>query len=273
MCSAIFLRITLICSTRSPSTVFGAGGGCVPAPAAGAGWELAGFADIAGAWAGAPDSIKLRMSFFVTRPLIPVPSSDLMSMPCSSAILRTSGLDFVRRNSSAPVALPSSRCVGAGGISSLFFTSGFTSVLCAEGGAVGAPCSVVVIRGFGRSTAAGASAFGDSGRGELSAFAGADSFARALASGFAAGFAPSPSSTATTVFTSTVSPSLNLISVRVPAAGEGISASTLSVEISNNGSSRSTWSPTFFIHLVIVPSAMDSPICGITTSVAMMTPI
>jgi hypothetical protein len=70
-----------------------------------------------------------------------------------------------------------------------------------------------------------------------------------------------------TVFTSTVSPSLNLISVRVPAAGDGISASTLSVEISNSGSSRSTRSPTFFSHFVIVPSAMDSPICGITTSV------
>jgi hypothetical protein len=27
-------------------------------------------------------------------------------------------------------------------------------------------------------------------------------------------------------------------------------------------------SPTFFIHLVIVPSAMDSPICGMITSVA-----
>ena len=58
-----------------------------------------------------------------------------------------------------------------------------------------------------------------------------------------------------------------------PAAGEGISASTLSVEISNKGSSRSTWSPTFFNHLVMVPSAMDSPICGITTSVAMITSI
>ena len=65
----------------------GPGGRCVAAGAAGL--------------AGDPDSIKLRMSFFVTRPLIPVPSSCLTSMPCSSAILRTSGLDFVRRNSSA----------------------------------------------------------------------------------------------------------------------------------------------------------------------------
>src|SRR5204863_3732344 len=31
-------------------------------------------------------------------------------------------------------------------------------------------------------------------------------------------------------------------------------------------------SPTCFIHLVIVPSAIDSPICGITTSVAIVPP-
>ena len=60
-----------------------------------------------------------------------------------------------------------------------------------------------------------------------------------------------------------------MISVSTPAAGDGISASTLSVEISNNGSSRSTVSPTFFIQRTIVPSAMDSPIWGIVTSVAM----
>jgi hypothetical protein len=63
----------------------------------------------------------------------------------------------------------------------------------------------------------------------------------------------------------TVSPSLTLISLTTPAMGEGISASILSVEISNNGSSRSTASPTFFSHRTIVPSATDSPICGMTT--------
>jgi hypothetical protein len=55
--------------------------------------------------------------------------------------------------------------------------------------------------------------------------------------------------------------------VSTPATGDGISASTLSVEISNSGSSFSTASPAFFNHLVMVPSKMDSPICGITTSV------
>jgi hypothetical protein len=67
--------------------------------------------------------------------------------------------------------------------------------------------------------------------------------------------------------TGTVSPSFTLISVRTPAPGDGISASTLSVEISNSGSSRSTVSPTFLIQRTMVPSAIDSPIWGITTLV------
>ena len=70
----------------------------------------------------------------------------------------------------------------------------------------------------------------------------------------------SPPMTATTLLTGTVSPSLALMSVRTPAAGDGISASTLSVEISKRGSSRSTGSPIFLIQRTIVPSAIDSPI-------------
>jgi hypothetical protein len=50
----------------------------------------------------------------------------------------------------------------------------------------------------------------------------------------------------------------------------GISASTLSVEISKIGSSRLTASPTFFIHRDSVPSAMDSPIWGMITSTLAM---
>src|SRR5881275_665720 len=46
------------------------------------------------------------MSFLVTRPDAPVPSSCEMSMPCSRAMLRTKGLDFVRRNSSTVCAPP-----------------------------------------------------------------------------------------------------------------------------------------------------------------------
>src|SRR4029453_7683283 len=71
----------------------------------------------------------------------------------------------------------------------------------------------------------------------------------------------------TTLLTATVSPSLTLMSVRTPAAGDGISASTLSVEISKSGSSPATLSPTFLIQRTIVPSAIDSPIWGMTTLV------
>jgi hypothetical protein len=76
----------------------------------------------------------------------------------------------------------------------------------------------------------------------------------------------SAATTPTTVLTGTVVPGGTRISLRMPAAGEGISASTLSVEISNSGSSRSTRSPTFFSHFVTVPSAIDSPIWGMMTS-------
>src|SRR5262245_9466693 len=64
----------------------------------------------------------------------------------------------------------------------------------------------------------------------------------------------------------TVLPSVTRISASTPAAGDGISASTLSVDISNSGSSRLTESPTFLSHLVMVPSAMLSPIWGMITS-------
>jgi hypothetical protein len=83
---------------------------------------------------------------------------------------------------------------------------------------------------------------------------------------------PASPRTPTTVLIGTVCPSATRISVRVPATGAGISASTLSVEISKMGSSRLTLSPTFFSHLVIVPSAIDSPIWGMMISVAIPPP-
>ena len=61
------------------------------------------------------------MSFFVTRPLMPVPCSAVMSTPCSAAIFRTTGDDFVRRRSStvvgpvAGVACVAAVAVGAAG--------------------------------------------------------------------------------------------------------------------------------------------------------------
>ncbi len=72
--------------------------------------------------------------------------------------------------------------------------------------------------------------------------------------------------------TSTVWPSGTRISVSTPAKGEGTSESTLSVETSNNGSSRATLSPIFFSHRVIVPSVTVSPSCGMVMSANVKTP-
>ena len=87
-----------------------------------------------------------------------------------------------------------------------------------------------------------------------------------LASGTGAGVATgagavaaadaSVSMRATTVPTATVTPSVTITSASTPAFGAGISASTLSVEISKIGSSRFTASPTFLIHRDIVPSVI-----------------
>src|SRR5713101_1817051 len=127
-------------------------------------------------------------------------------------------------------------------------------------------------RGGSAGPAAGTGA-GGAGAGFAADAAGADA-GTAAALGWAAGAgaaaaAPSESITPTIVWIGTVCPSPTLISLSTPAAGAGISASTLSVEISNSGSSRSTLSPGFFSHLVMVPSKMLSPIWGMTTSIAM----
>jgi hypothetical protein len=58
---------------------------------------------------------------------------------------------------------------------------------------------------------------------------------------------------ASTVPTSTVSPSWTKICVTTPSAELGTSVSTLSVEISRSGSSRAIESPTCLIHFVTVP--------------------
>ena len=75
---------------------------------------------------------------------------------------------------------------------------------------------------------------------------------------------------AMTAPTSTVSSSSCRTLSRTPAAGEGISVSTLSVETSSSGSSTSTVSPTCFSQRVIVPSVTDSPSSGISTENAIV---
>src|SRR5829696_7117803 len=72
---------------------------------------------------------------------------------------------------------------------------------------------------------------------------------------------------ANTVPTSTVSPASTSTSFSRPLAGAGTSLSALSVEISTIGSSASTASPGCFFHATTVPSAIDTPIWGIVTSI------
>ena len=76
-----------------------------------------------------------------------------------------------------------------------------------------------------------------------------------------------PSPPFTSISPSTVPPARSRRARRgscasVPAAGEGTSASTLSVDTSTSGSSASTASPTCLSHSRTVPSVTDSPICG-----------
>jgi hypothetical protein len=78
--------------------------------------------------------------------------------------------------------------------------------------------------------------------------------------------------TARIVPTSTVSPSGTRISDTTPPAGDGTSESTLSVETSKSGSSRSIVSPTCFSQRVIVPSVTVSPSCGMITSANVQSP-
>src|SRR3954454_13065560 len=71
---------------------------------------------------------------------------------------------------------------------------------------------------------------------------------------------------AITVPTSTVSPTSTMISATRPVAGASTSLSILSVEIEAMISSASTQSPTCFFHSTTVPSATETPIWGIVTS-------
>jgi hypothetical protein len=101
--------------------------------------------------------------------------------------------------------------------------------------------------------------------------AGASLFASVLVSALAGAAAPSPSAIcASSALTSTVSPSLARISLRVPETGEGTSIETLSVSSSTSGSSTFTVSPTFLSQVPMVASLTDSPRVGTRTSVAMI---
>src|ERR1017187_4412335 len=182
------------------------------------------------------------------RPPAPVPFTRLRSMLFSRAIFRTSGESG-----------PDTSAAGSAAGSSAGLASGST------GGGAGAAAGAAAT-GAGASGAFSAGAATDTAATAAGA-SGAFSAGAAGSAGFAAAAPPSSAMRATPVLIPTVAPSSTSTSDNVPAAGEGISVSTLSVEISNNGSSRSTRSPRFLSHLVSVPSTMLSPIWGITTSV------
>ncbi len=101
--------------------------------------------------------------------------------------------------------------------------------------------------------------------GSSAAGAGVSSDACSPAGASVVAASPSPT-TAITAPTSTVSPSCTLISVSVPATGDGTSVSTLSVDTSKSGSSAATASPTALNHCVMVPSVTVSPSWGRVTS-------
>src|SRR5688572_30501765 len=95
MWSAVSLRIRAHGSPRSPShgSTTGPGTTRTPSGLGGGGW-------LAGLGTFGPASRNDRTSFLVTRPASPDPGIPVMSRLCSAAILRTSGLDLVRRRSS-----------------------------------------------------------------------------------------------------------------------------------------------------------------------------
>src|SRR5215218_5947684 len=73
---------------------------------------------------------------------------------------------------------------------------------------------------------------------------------------------------ASTLPTSTVVPTSTMISCTRPVAGASTSVSILSVEIAAMISSACTQSPGCFFHSTTVPSATDTPIWGMATSIS-----
>jgi hypothetical protein len=118
-----------------------------------------------------------------------------------------------------------------------------------------------------------------SGAGAASTGAAPSSASAAAVSGMvaaplpSAAAAPSSAISASSAPTCTVSPSAAWTLTTVPDAGEGTSASTLSVEISTIVSSSVTESPSCLCHSRMVPSETESPIAGMTTWTVVSTAI
>src|SRR4051812_682746 len=121
----------------------------------------------------------------------------------------------------------------------------------------GATATGAATAGAGAAVATGAAGAGAGTGAAIGAAAGSLSGA-----GAATAAEPAASMTAIGPSLGIVWPSPARICVNVPSNGDGTSAFTLSVTISTIGSPTSTWSPTCFSHLPMVPSATLSPSWG-----------
>src|SRR5580765_3818367 len=244
MCSAIARRMWETGTISSPMPALGAGIGCAGA--------VTGAVAPAGAGATCPpDEMTAITSAFALRPPLPVPAICARSRSCAFASRRTSGERICERGPrSGTVA---TAAAGAGAIGAAAAGAGG-----AAGGAADDPSEEAAPPdGSGADPVVGAAPEA----GEEAASPEAVASPEAAPSPEAA--APASEISISAVPTGTVAPSSTRILVTVPATGEGTSVSTLSVEISNSGSSRATASPSRLSHFRIVPSTIVSPSCGI----------
>ncbi len=211
------------------------------------------------------------MSSLVIRPPRPVPGTLVRSTLFSLAMRRTSGLERTRSRSAVSSSSWTFPCCwrSSPSFSSSSRSAGMLRVIAGSsplGGCAAwvwlAPPAAACDCFAPAPSPPGFVGWGGAAAGFGGCAAGAEGAALAAS--------PSPAIVPTTVLTCTVAPACTLMSCKVPEAGAGISASTLSVEISNSGSSRWTFSPGCFSHLVMVPSKIDSPIWGMMTSVGII---
>src|SRR5947207_518057 len=232
MCSAIARRMRGTGTSASPMPALGAGVGCARAIVRAAAPAVA---------RASPEEMTAITSAFVILPPLPVPGICARSRSCSFASRRTRGESICERG-------PRSGTVATASAAGAEAAAGATGA--AAGGAADDPAEQAAPPD---GSLAGPVVGAEPEAGEEAA-------PPEAASGAAA---PGSSISINAVPTGTVVPSSTRIFRTVPATGEGTSVSTLSVEISNNGSSRSTESPSRFSHFKIVPSTIVSPSCGI----------
>src|SRR5579872_1449690 len=217
------------------------------------------------------------------RPPWPVPLILDGSRPCSSMSFRTTGERSIEAPADPPPPELPFAPAGAA-FAGAAATSGVGDPVPAggAGGAAAGGCSdaataagsaaLVSVPAAVSADAAGTGAAAAGSSRSAAGVCSSVSAGAAAAAGGEAAAAPSPPITARRVPTSTVSPSGTRISESTPAADDGTSESTLSVETSKRGSSWATSSPTCFSQRMMVPSVTVSPSCGIVMSAKVQAP-